>query len=90
MKRVSADYQLMADNSAKYIHWLKNYYYVGGMPEVVAYFAEHKDYQEVRRLQKSILEQYEDDFGKHATSASLARIRMVWNAIPMQLAKENK
>lgn len=86
----SANYQLMADNSAKYIHWLKNYYYVGGMPEVVAYFAEHKDYQEVRRLQNAILEQYEDDFGKHATSASLARIRMVWNAIPMQLAKENK
>ena len=86
----SANYQLMADNSAKYIHWLKNYYYVGGMPEVVAYFAEHKDYQEVRRLQNAILEQYEDDFSKHATSASLARIRMVWNAIPMQLAKENK
>ena len=86
----SANYQLMADNSAKFIHWLKNYYYVGGMPEIVAYFAEHKDYREVRRLQKSILEQYEDDFGKHATSASLARIRMVWNAIPMQLAKENK
>lgn len=86
----SGNYQLMTDNSAKYIHWLKNYYYVGGMPEVVGYFAEHKDYQEVRRLQKSILDQYEDDFGKHATSASLARIRMVWNSIPMQLAKENK
>ena len=86
----SASYRLMVDNSARYIHWLKNYYYVGGMPEVVAYFAEHKDYQEVRRLQSAILEQYEDDFGKHATSASLARIRMVWNAIPMQLAKENK
>lgn len=86
----SANYRLMADNSSKYIHWLKNYYYVGGMPEVVAYFAQHKDYQEVRRLQKSILEQYEDDFGKHAISTSLARIRMVWNAIPMQLAKENK
>lgn len=86
----SANYRLMADNSSKYIHWLKNYYYVGGMPEVVAYFAQHKDYQEVRRLQKSILEQYEDDFGKHAISKSLARIRMVWNAIPMQLAKENK
>lgn len=86
----NADYRLMADNSARYIHWLRNYYYVGGMPEVVALFAEHKDYQQVRRLQKSILEQYEDDFGKHATSASLARIRMVWNSIPMQLAKENK
>lgn len=86
----SKDYRLMSDCSSRYIFWLKNYYYVGGMPEIVAYFAKHKDYQEVRRLQKSILSQYEDDFGKHAKSADLARIRMVWNSIPMQLAKENK
>ena len=86
----SKDYTLMSDCSSKYIFWLKNYYYVGGMPEIVQYFAEHKDYQEVRRMQKSILDQYEDDFGKHASSADLARIRMVWNSIPMQLAKENK
>ena len=86
----SKDYTLMSDCSSKYIFWLKNYYYVGGMPEIVQYFAEHKDYQEVRRMQKRILDQYEDDFGKHASSADLARIRMVWNSIPMQLAKENK
>jgi len=84
------NHPLMSDFSSKYIFWLKNYYYVGGMPEIVQYFAQHKDYQEVRRMQKSILEQYEDDFGKHATNAELARIRMVWNSIPMQLAKENK
>ena len=84
------DYRLMSDFSSRYIFWLKNYYYVGGMPEIVAYFARHKDYLEVRRLQKNILSQYEDDFGKHAKSADLARIRMVWNSIPMQLAKENK
>lgn len=84
------DYTLISDFSSKYIFWLKNYYYVGGMPEVVAFFAEHKDYVEVRRLQTSILEQYEDDFGKHTDHTDLARIRMVWNSIPMQLAKENK
>lgn len=84
------DYTLISDFHNKYIFWLKNYYYVGGMPEVVAFFAEHKDYEEVRRLQKSILEQYEDDFGKHTDNINLARIRMVWNSIPMQLAKENK
>ena len=86
----SKNYPLMSDCSSKYIFWLKNYYYVGGMPEIVQYFAEHKNYQEVRRMQRSILDQYEDDFGKHASSADLARIRMVWNSIPMQLAKENK
>lgn len=83
-------YSLMSDFSSKYIFWLKNYYYVGGMPEIVQYFAEHRDYQEVRRMQKGILDQYEDDFGKHAGNTELARIRMVWNSIPMQLAKENK
>ena len=42
------------------------------------------------RLQNEILEQYEDDFGKHASGTNLARVRMVWNSIPIQLAKENK
>lgn len=84
------DYTLINDFGSKYIFWLKNYYYVGGMPEVVSFFANHKDYVEVRRLQQSILEQYEDDFGKHTDNTNLARIRMVWNSIPMQLAKENK
>lgn len=84
------NYTLIKDFANKYIFWLKNYYYTGGMPEVVSYFSEHKDYVEVRRLQKAILEQYEDDFGKHADNTNLARIRMVWNSIPMQLAKENK
>lgn len=83
-------YDIIKNFSSKYTFWLKNYYYVGGMPEVVGYFAEHKDYQEVRRLQKEILNQYENDFGKHAVNAELARIRMVWNSIPMQLAKENR
>lgn len=86
----SQNYDLINNFSNKYAFWLKNYYYVGGMPEVVNFFAEHKDYLEVRRLQKAILEQYEDDFGKHAEKNELARIRLLWNSIPMQLAKENK
>lgn len=84
------DYTLINDFSQKYIFWLKNYYYVGGMPEAVSFFREHKDYAEVRNIQHNLLSQYEDDFGKHAGSSDLARIRMVWNSIPMQLAKENK
>lgn len=87
---VKKDFRLINDFSDKYIFWLKNYYYVGGMPEAVAFFAEHKNYVEVRNIQNNLLSQYEDDFGKHAGSSDLARIRMVWNSIPMQLAKENK
>lgn len=86
----SKDHTLLWDFREKYVFWLKNYYYVGGMPEAVGYFAQHKDYEEVRRIQKDLLIQYENDFGKHAGTGELARIRMVWNSIPMQLAKENK
>ena len=84
------DFSLINDFSEKYIFWLKNYYYVGGMPEVVDYYSKHKNYKEVRNMQNTILEQYENDFGKHTSTQELPRIRMVWNSIPMQLAKENK
>lgn len=84
------DHQLINDFHEKYVFWLKNYYYVGGMPEAVSYFSQHKDYVEIRSIQKALIAQYEDDFGKHAGSGELARIRMVWNSIPLQLAKENK
>ncbi len=81
---------MFADFKEKYIFWLKNYYYVGGMPEAVSYFSEHKNYEEVRKIQNALLEQYEGDFGKHTDSKELPRTRMVWNSIPLQLAKENK
>jgi len=74
----------------KYIDWLKKYYYIGGMPEVVSSFVAEKDFTEVRRLQKRIIEMYEADFSKHTSTNELPRIRMVWNSIPMQLAKENR
>lgn len=81
---------LMESFRERYIDWLKKYYYIGGMPEVVASFIEEKDFVEVRRLQKRIIELYESDFSKHTSENELPRIRMVWNSIPMQLAKENK
>lgn len=84
------NYTYISDFKEQYIFWLKNYYYVGGMPGIVSYFAEHKDYLEVRRMQLGIIQQYEDDFGKHTPANELPRIKMVWNSIPLQLAKENK
>lgn len=84
------DYSIIDNFSDKYLFWLKNYYYTGGMPAVVDAFRLDKDYTEVRQIQSDILRQYEGDFGKHIESRVLPRIRMVWNSIPMQLAKENK
>jgi hypothetical protein len=74
----------------KYVDWLKKYYYIGGMPEAVASFIENKDFAEVRYIQNKIIEMYENDFSKHTSINDLPRIRLVWNSIPMQLAKENK
>ena len=74
----------------QYLFWLKNYLYVGGMPEVVQYFVEHKDYRTVRELQMNLLKQYRGDFGKHIAANQLPRTQMVWESIPIQLAKENK
>lgn len=68
---------------------LRQYFYVGGMPEVVLDFVTNNDVPKVRALQKSILKTYDRDFAKHA-GRETQRIRMVWNAIPGQLAKENK
>ena len=84
------DYTLIDNFSDKYLFWLKNYYYTGGMPAVVDAFRMHKDYAEVRQIRRDIVRQYEGDFGKHIDSHTLPRIRLVWDSIPMQLAKENK
>lgn len=84
------DYEMIKVFANKYIHWLKLYYYIGGMPEAVNEYAEQGDIYEVREIQKRILELYENDFSKHTPNQELARIRQVWNSIPMQLAKENK
>ena len=60
------------------------------MPEVVDSFRQNHDYNEVRNIQKNILSQYKGDFGKHASANEITKINMVWDSIPMQLAKENK
>lgn len=74
----------------KFKEYLRYYFYVGGMPEVVSAFAETRDWQLVRRIQNRILNSYEGDFSKHAPNETVSRIRMVWQSIPSQLAKENK
>jgi uncharacterized protein len=69
---------------------LRYYYYIGGMPEAVLSYKDQSDFNEVRNIQKRILSAYEQDFSKHAPSEIVPRIRMLWNSIPAQLAKENR
>ena len=80
----------VSDFADKYNDLLKQYLVVGGMPEAVDTFVRTKDYNLVREIQLSIVRQYEGDFGKHIDARQLPRIRMTWNAVPMQLAKENR
>ena len=75
---------------AKFTDLLRQYYYTGGMPEVVSLYLENGDLMKVREKQKKILLDYEDDFSKHIPPELLAKVRLVWNSIPAQLAKENK
>ena len=86
----SGDFSLITSFKQTYIDALKYYYFVGGMPEAVQCFAEDSDFAEVRVIQKRILAAYEQDFSKHAPNEIVPKIRMLWNSIPSQLAKENK
>ena len=84
------DFGMITSFKHTYIDALKQYYFVGGMPEAVQSFAADKDFNEVRNIQKRILAAYEQDFSKHAPNEIVPKIRMLWNSIPSQLAKENK
>ena len=84
------DWSVVSIFSEKLKEYLRHYLYVGGMPEVVDAFIQTRDWQLVRRIQHRILSSYEGDFSKHAPNEIVPRIRMVWQSIPSQLAKENK
>lgn len=84
------DFSMITSFRETYADALKQYYFVGGMPEAVESFAENQDFNEVRQIQKRILAAYEQDFSKYAPNEVVPRLRMLWNSIPAQLAKENK
>ena len=84
------EWPLITQFKSRYIERLKQYYYIGGMPEVVYAFSQRTNFEEVRAIQRRILIAYEQDFSKHAPIQIVPRIRMLWNSIPAQLAKENR
>ena len=69
--------------------YLKNYYIIGGMPEAVQTWVDTHDYKEAEEVQDRILKDYADDFGKHTTPDTATKIRLIWDAIPSQIAREN-
>lgn len=69
---------------------LRQYYFVGGMPEAVKAYVERGDIWEVRSIHSKIIDAYRNDISKHAPKQQVQRINMVWNSIPSQLARDNK
>lgn len=86
----SNDWILIKSFKEKYIQNLRQYYFIGGMPEAVLSYSKNSNFKKVRNIHKRILLAYEHDFSKHAPNEIVPRIRMIWNSIPAQLAKENK
>jgi len=84
------DWVLLSVFRNKLNEFLRYYFFVGGLPEVVQTYIETNDFQKVRFVQNRILLSYEGDFSKHAPLEIVPRIRMVWQSIVSQLAKENK
>lgn len=84
------DFQTINLLHEKYTDLLRQYFYVGGMPEAVQEYIDTEGLQSVRRIQREILKGYDMDFSKHAPTDEVERIRMVWQTIPAQLFRENK
>lgn len=84
------DWDLISIFKDKLISYLREYYFIGGMPAAINKYVETKDYKQVRNVQLKLLQAYEEDFSKHAPNEIVPRLKMLWNSIPAQLAKENK
>lgn len=69
---------------------LRQYYFVGGMPEAVKTYVERGDIWEVHSIHSKIIDAYRNDMSKHVPKQQVQRINMVWNSIPSQLARDNK
>lgn len=84
------DWELIGAMHTKFVEFLRMYYFVGGMPEVVKSFVEDRDLASVRQIQRAILDAYRNDISKHTTKRESVRIGQVLQSLPAQLARENK
>jgi uncharacterized protein len=69
---------------------VKEYLFVGGMPEAVMAFGKERDFAAVRRIQQNIVAAYKLDFAKHAPATIVPRLAMLWDSLAGQLARENR
>lgn len=74
----------------KMLELLKMYFFLGGMPEVLADYIQNQDIRAARQIQNDILKAYQRDFSKYSNPSQALKVTEVWQSIPFQLAKENK
>ncbi|MDR1587575.1 MAG: ATP-binding protein, partial [Treponema sp.] len=86
----SRDFPLIAGLAGKMIGFLKKYFFIGGMPEAVLSYASREDYDAVREIQLVIAANYNADFSKHINPSDIPKARLIWESVPVQLARENK
>lgn len=87
---VNQDSEILKAFAGDFTEYLKYYFYIGGMPEAVNTWVETEDFNEVRKVQKELLQSYKDDISKHTGAEMSNKIVQVWDSVPGQLAKENK
>ena len=86
----SMDWPLITALKSKFIERMKQYFYVGGMPQAVQTFIDEQDWARVREVQNNLLDVYCQDFSKHASNSLCMRLNQVWSSLPAQLSKENR
>jgi predicted AAA+ superfamily ATPase len=84
------DFPGIAVFSSKLVMRLKQFFYIGGMPEAVAIYQETQDLNRVRKVQENLLLAYYGDFSKHIPAREIPKVRLIWDSLPAQLGKENK
>ena len=87
---VNKNWEVVSTFHEKLVEKLRLYYFIGGMPEAVVSYIENNDLKMVRTIQQKIIVGYENDFAKHAPNEIVPKIRMVWQSLISQLAKENR
>jgi predicted AAA+ superfamily ATPase len=85
-----ADFPVIAGFKNRFIELLKYYFFVGGMPEAVRSFSQDRNLEDVREIQNAIASNYAADFSKHIHAADIPKVKMLWESVPAQLAKEKK
>lgn len=86
----AADYPLVKAFSPRLQEFLALYFFVGGMPAAVNAFLENRNPGDARSVQKALLLDFERDFAKHVPTAQVARLRAIWQSMPLQLSRQDK